>query len=191
MAHVDGTVSQSDVYSSPRISGMSEGAQQYPQRILGYLEGQQPLDVLAATAGRLEHLIDAVSMATLRTRPAPDQWSIGEIVAHLADGEIVGAFRIRLILGSPGVPILAFDQVRWVMRGHYDARDPRRANSQFRRLRDANAQLLDSLDPEQWMHYGVHSERGQETIEQIVRMFAGHDLNHLRQIERILTITAS
>src|SRR5215510_10125980 len=150
MAHVDGTVSQIDVSSSPTISGMSEGAQQYTQRILGYLEGQQPLDVLAATAGRLEHLIDAVSMATLRTRPAPDQWSIGEIVAHLADGEIVGAFRIRLILGSPGVPILAYDQDRWVTSGHYDARDPRKSVEQFRVLREANLALLDSLDPEQW-----------------------------------------
>jgi hypothetical protein len=46
--------------------------------------------------------------------------------------------------------------------------------------------MLKSLAPEQWKHYGMHSERGQETIEHIVRMFAGHDLNHLQQVERIL-----
>jgi hypothetical protein len=53
-------------------------------------------------------------------------------------------------------------------------------------VRDANLALLKSLSPNQWKHYGQHSERGQESIEYIVRMIAGHDLNHLRQIQRIL-----
>jgi hypothetical protein len=53
-------------------------------------------------------------------------------------------------------------------------------------LREGNLALLRSLDPEQWQHYGMHSERGRETIEHIARMFAGHDLNHLQQIEKIL-----
>ena len=52
--------------------------------------------------------------------------------------------------------------------------------------REANLALLKSLTPEQWKHYGIHSERGQETLEHIVRMTAGHDINHLQQIERIL-----
>jgi len=165
---------------------MSETAQQYTQRILGYLEGKQALDVQAATAKKLERLIKGVPAATLRKRPAPGQWSVSEIVAHLADGEIVGAFRMRLILGSPGAPIAAYDQDAWVTSGHYDKRDPRKSAEQFRVVREGNLALLTSLEPEQWKHYGIHSERGQESIEQIVRMFAGHDLNHLRQIERIL-----
>ena len=53
-------------------------------------------------------------------------------------------------------------------------------------LREANLALLESLEPEQWTQYGIHSERGQESIEQIARMFAGHDINHLKQIEKIL-----
>jgi hypothetical protein len=53
-------------------------------------------------------------------------------------------------------------------------------------LRETNLALLRTLTPEQWKHYGIHSERGQETIEHVVRMFAGHDLNHIAQIERIL-----
>ena len=56
----------------------------------------------------------------------------------------------------------------------------------FRAAREANLALLKSLTPEQWKYYGMHSERGQETIEHTVRMLAGHDLNHLQQIERIL-----
>jgi hypothetical protein len=93
---------------------------------------------------------------------------------------------MRLILGSPGTPIAAFDQDAWVLSGHYEKRDPRKSMEQFRALRQANLELLKSLTPDQWKHHGIHSERGKETIEHIVRMFAGHDVNHLRQIEEIV-----
>lgn len=165
---------------------MSETPQQYTQRILDNVEGKQPLVVQAATAKRLERLIKGVSTARLCKRPAPEKWSVSEIVAHLADGEIVGGFRMRLILGSPGTPIVAYDQDRWATSGHYDKRDPRKSVEQFRVLREGNLALLRSLTPEQWKHYGMHSERGRESIEHIARMFAGHDINHLRQIEKIL-----
>lgn len=165
---------------------MKETAQQYIQRISGYTEGKQPLAIQAATAKRLARLIAGVSPARLRKRPAPDKWSVNEILAHLAEAEIVGSFRMRLILGAPGTPIVAFDQDVWVISGHYEKRDPRKSLEQFRILREANLALLKSLTPEQWKHFGMHSERGQETIEHTVRMFAGHDINHLQQVERIL-----
>jgi hypothetical protein len=165
---------------------MKETPQQYIQRIFGYIEGKQPLAVQAATAKKLDRLIKGVPTARLRKRPAPDKWSVTEIVAHLADAEIVSGFRMRLILGAPGTPIAAFDQDSWVTSGHYEKRDPRKSVEQFRVVREANLALLKSLTPEQWKHYGMHSERGQESIEHIVRMFAGHDINHLHQIERIL-----
>ncbi|HXM67963.1 MAG TPA: DinB family protein [Candidatus Acidoferrum sp.] len=165
---------------------MNETPQQYTQRVVGYVEGKQPLAVQAATAKKLERLIKGIPTGRLRKRPAPDKWSVGEILAHLADTEIVGGFRMRLILGAPGTPIAAFDQDSWVTSGHYAKRDPRKSVEQFRVIRDANLALLNSLTPEQWKQHGMHSERGRETIEHIVRMFAGHDLNHLQQIERIL-----
>jgi hypothetical protein len=93
---------------------------------------------------------------------------------------------MRFILGSPGSPVVAYDQDQWVTSGHYEQRDPRKSLEQFRVLREANLALLQLLKPEQWKHYGIHSERGQESIEHIVRMFAGHDINHLRQVEKIL-----
>jgi hypothetical protein len=165
---------------------MKETIEQYMQRISGYMEGKQPLAVQAATAKKLERLVKGVSTAKLRKRPAPDKWSVSEILAHLADAEIVGSFRMRLILGAPGTPIAAFDQDSWVVSGHYEKRDPRKSLEQFRMLRETNLALLKSLTPEQWKHYGMHAERGQETIERIVLMFAGHDINHLLQVERIL-----
>jgi len=165
---------------------MKETPQQYTRRIVASMEGKQSLAVQAATAKKLERLIKGVPTSKLRKRPSPDKWSVGEILAHLADAEIVGAFRMRLILGAPGAPVAAFDQDSWVTSGHYDKRDPRKSIEQFRAVREANLALLKSLTPEQWKHYGMHSERGEETIEHIVRMFAGHDINHLQQIESIL-----
>ncbi len=165
---------------------MKETPQQYTQRMIRNTEGSEPLKVQAATAKKLAKLIDGVSPAKLRKRPAPGKWSVGEILAHMADAELVGGFRMRLILGAPGTPIAAFDQDAWVTSGHYDKRDARKSLEQFRAVREANISLLKSLTPEQWKHYGMHSERGQETIEHIARMFAGHDVNHMKQIEGIL-----
>jgi len=170
---------------------MSLTPQQYTERILGQLEGRQPLSVLAATAATLDRLIGSVPAAALRSRPAPQKWAVNEILAHLADAEIVIAFRIRSILGSPGISVAAYDQDRWVTSGHYDERDSHKSVEQFRVLRDGNLALLESLEPEQWKHHGMHSERGPESIEHIVRMTAGHDINHLRQIEQILVPASS
>lgn len=137
-------------------------------------------------AKKLERLIKGLPTAKLRKRPAPDKWSVSEILAHLSETEIVGGFRMRMILGAPGTPIAAFDQDVWIRSGHYEKRDPRQSLQLFRAVREGNLALLKSLTPEQWQHYGMHSERGKETIEHIVRMFAGHDMNHLQPIQRIL-----
>jgi hypothetical protein len=165
---------------------MKETPQQYTQRIISHAEGKRSLTVQAATPKKLERAIKGVPTAKLRKRPAPDKWSVNEILAHLAETEIVGGFRLRLILGAPGTPVPAFDQDAWVISGHYNKRDPRKSLEQFRMLREANLALLKSLTPEQWKHYGMHAERGQETIEHIARLYAGHDINHLLQIEAIL-----
>jgi hypothetical protein len=165
----------------------TETAQQYILRIMAHSEGKQPLTVQAATAKKLDRSIKGVPASKLRKRPAPNKWSVSEITAHLADAEIAIGWRMRLILGAPGTPVAAFDQDAWVTNLHYEKRDPRKSVEQFRVLRDANLALLKSLTPGQWKHYGMHAERGQETIEHIVRLIAGHDLNHLQQIDQILS----
>jgi len=166
---------------------VSETAQQYTQRILANAQGQDPIKVQSATNKKIARLIKGVPTARLRKRPAPDKWSVAEIVAHLADVEIVIGWRMRSVLGAPGTPVQAYDQNAWVIAGHYEKRDPRKSVELHRVVRAANLALLKSLSPEQWKHYGQHAERGQESIEHIVRMVAGHDINHLGQIERILT----
>ena len=165
---------------------MSETPQEYTQRMLKQSEGKDPLKVEAGTAKKLARLIKGVPAAKLRKRPAPQKWSVAEILAHLADSEMVRGWRMRQILGAPGTPIQAFDQDSWAAAGHYEKRAARKSLELFQVLREANLALLKSLTKEQWKHHGMHAERGVETIEHIVRMNAGHDLNHLTQVERIL-----
>jgi hypothetical protein len=97
---------------------MKETPQQYIARIQGFVEGKEPLKVQAATPKILASLIKGVPTSRLRKRPAPEKWSVAEILAHLADTEIAGGWRMRLILGAPGTPVAAFDQDCWVTSGH-------------------------------------------------------------------------
>ncbi len=166
---------------------MKETVQEYVQRISGKIAGKDPRKVQAATAKQLAKLIKGKSPAKLHKRPAPDKWSAAEILAHLADAEIVLSWRMRCILGAPGVAIQAFDQDAWVVAGHYHQRDARKSLEQFRVLRETNLALLETLTPEQWKHHGMHSERGEESIARIVHMMAGHDINHLEQLQTILS----
>lgn len=165
---------------------MKETIEQYKQRIQNYAAGKEPLKVQAKTAEKIEKLIKRIPNATLRKRPASDKWSVTEIIAHLEDAEIVTSYRIRRILGAPGTQIEAYDQEKWAEAENNAKRDTRAALGVFKALRAANIELLKSLRPEQWKHSGMHAERGEESIERITEMIAGHDINHLIQIERIL-----
>ena len=164
---------------------MQETAQQYIQRILGNLDGQEPLKVQQSTAKKLDSLIKPLSKKQLTQRPEPGKWSIAEILAHLADAELVGGWRMRLIIGNSGVSVQAFDQDVWAETFAYAKRDPKQSLETFRVLRENNLRMLKALPKDLWENYGMHEERGKETITHLVRMFAGHDLNHLKQIEQI------
>jgi hypothetical protein len=165
---------------------MQETPQEYIKRILDQLGGQDPLKIQTATPKKIERLIKGVPASKLRKKPAPGKWSVGEILAHLADCEIVTGWRVRQILGAPGTPIQAFDQDSWAAAGHYEKRDPRKSFEQFATAREGNVVLLKSLTPEQWKQHGMHAERGVETIERILQMMAGHDINHVAQIEKMV-----
>jgi DinB superfamily len=164
---------------------MKETAQQYTKRILSHIDGKDPLKVQKSTAKKLDKLTRRLSKKEIRRRPAPGKWSVAEILAHLADAEVVGSWRIRQILGADGTPIQAYDQNVWAETFRYEDRDPKESLKLFRVLRENNLLLLKSVPRKLWENHGMHAERGKETIAQIVRMFAGHDLNHLQQIEKI------
>jgi uncharacterized damage-inducible protein DinB len=162
---------------------MKETSQQYVKRILGYIDGQDPLKIQKSTAKKLEKAIKHLSRKQLRKKPAPGKWSIAEILAHLADTEVVASWRMRLILGNDGTPIQGFDQDVWAKTFRYEGQDPDHCLRVFRVLRENNLALLQQVPRKLWQNHGMHSERGKETIGHIVQLFAGHDLNHLQQVK--------
>ena len=165
---------------------MQETPQQYTARILGYQEGKEALKILQATPKKIDRLIRGVPRKKLMTRPEPAKWSVAEILAHLTDTELVSGFRIRLTLGLNGTPIQGFDQNVWAEKFNYRKRDPRKSFEIFRVLRENNLALLKSIPKPMWENYGIHSERGSETVARITEMVAGHDINHMSQIEKIV-----
>jgi hypothetical protein len=165
---------------------MQETAQQYIGRILGHVEGQDPIKVQKATPARLAQLTRGLTAQQLRRQPEPGKWSIAEIFAHLADAEIVASWRMRAIIGSDGITVQPFDQDVWASVFQYSKRDPKQSLELFRVLRENNLTMLKSMPPEVWEKHGMHLERGKETIAHLVRMFAGHDTNHVLQVERIV-----
>ncbi len=164
---------------------MLETPQQYTARILGYVEGKNPLQVERSTPRKLAAIIKRLERKQLLQRPAPGRWSIAEILAHLADAELVRGWRMRLIVAQNGATIQAFDQDVWASTFEYRRRDPGASLEMFRVLRESNLALLKSLPRKLWQNYGMHEERGKESLARVVRMFAGHDLNHLAQVEQI------
>ena len=165
---------------------MNETPQEYTQRILGLVAGKEPLEVQRETAKTLAKLINSLSKKQLSQRPAPGKWSVTEILAHLADSEIVLSWRMRLVICQNGAAMQASDQDVWSRTLDYAGQDPKVSLETFRLLRENNLRMLEALPENPWENYGTHSERGKETLAQIVRMYAGHDLNHLQQIEKIL-----
>lgn len=163
---------------------MSETPQQYIDRITKTLGGNDPLTVLQATPDKLAKLVSGKSEERLRKRPGPDKWSVTEIIAHLSEAEIAIAFRLRMILSSSGVPIQAYDQDAWAKR--YATMPLSLSLNLFRAVREANMAFYRSLTPEQWEFHGMHSERGKETLRQVMTLQGGHDINHLKQIEGII-----
>ena len=109
-----------------------------------------------------------------------------EVIQHLADAELVTGFRTRMVLIEEQPELQAYDQDRWTKELRYVEVPLDLALAQLRGLRAANLRLWRMLTPEQRQRTGLHSERGPESVDLIIRMMAGHDLVHRRQIDRIL-----
>lgn len=164
---------------------MQETVEQYTQRLSGYVKGKNHLKVLESTPKKIAKLFRGSTVRKLANRPEEGKWSAAEIIAHLAESEIVFGYRLRLVLGANGTAIQAFDQDVWQSNAEYLKRKPRLGLDLFCVLRGANVALLKSLPKERWEDFGMHSERGKETVLRMAELYAGHDVNHVMQIERI------
>jgi hypothetical protein len=142
-----------------------------------------PLEVISATPSRLAQLLEAIGPERLVAPPAPGKWSARDIVCHLSDCEIAFGFRLRQTLAEDNHVIQPFDQDRWA-KG-YAASDARLALAALSALRAWNIALIESVKPPDLSKPVTHPERGTMTFQTIVETMAGHDRNHIKQIEAI------
>jgi uncharacterized damage-inducible protein DinB len=148
-----------------------------------FLGDQNPTQVIAATASKLQNVVTRLSAEQVNRSPAPGKWSIREIICHLADCEMVFAFRIRQTLAEPHHVIQPFDQDKWAKP--YAAYTAQQALAAFAAVRDWNLALVRTLPAEALQTPVTHPERGTMTLGTIIETMGGHDVNHLKQVEAI------
>jgi uncharacterized damage-inducible protein DinB len=149
-----------------------------------HLGDRNSLDVISDTPRRLAQLIDAIPSDRWETPPAPGKWSVRDILSHLADCEIAFGFRLRQTLAEDLHAIQPFDQDLWAKS--YPACDAKLALAALSALRAWNVALIRSVKPADLAKPVTHPERGSMTFQTIVETIAGHDRNHIRQLEAIL-----
>ncbi len=174
------------IYSNRASSTPAEIAT-YVDALLSLLAGQDPVEVLRKTPAVLEQFLVTTPTQILTLPEAPGKWAIRDVMAHLADSELVGSVRLRMVLAHDRPTIVGYDQDLWADRLRYREVDPRDAFEQFSMLRRGNLRLWASLGPADLIRVGVHNERGEESLGHMRKLYAGHDLLHLRQLERIRT----
>lgn len=148
-----------------------------------FLDGRPVMGVLGETPRTIALLFEKMGPGKAYEAPAPGKWSAGEIVAHLADCELVFGFRLRQTLAEDEPTIQPFDQDKWAKA--YSGIEPGEALAAFTALRKWNLLLLDAALPAAATRTVTHPERGTMTFQTIVETMAGHDLNHLGQLRRI------
>jgi uncharacterized damage-inducible protein DinB len=141
--------------------------------------------VIVETPARLGRVLDVLTEEQIQTRPAPEKWSVREIIAHLADCEIAWSWRLRQVYGEEHPTMRPFDQNTWARS--YGAYTYLAARRTFEALRAWNVAFVGALTEEDRRRPLTHPERGEETLWTIVEIMAGHDLHHLLRLEALLT----
>jgi hypothetical protein len=149
-----------------------------------YLADAPPHDVLEMTAVTIARLIRNSDAAQLTRAPAPGKWSIRDIVCHLADCEITFAFRLRQTVAESHHVIQPFDQEAWA--SPYGALNAHDALDAFTAFRLWNMHFIRAVGAAAESKPVRHPERGEMTFRTIIETMAGHDINHLRQIENLV-----
>ena len=148
----------------------------------GFLHGQDPLAVIASTPEHLKTILANFGVDADRS-PEPGKWSARQVLCHMADTEIVFAFRLRQALSEARHIIQPFDQDGWAAR--YESYTAQAAVELFAAVRTWNRLLIAGVTEQEMQKILNHPERGDMTFSTVVETMGGHDLNHINQLQTI------
>ena len=157
----------------------------YQKQLLALLGDDDPARVLEQTEPLVRSVLNDAG-SDLRTRPAPAEWSVLELLGHLVDAETVMSGRYRWTVSQDEPPLLGYDQDLWVARLRHNDDQPDELLTVFSALRAANLQLWRRSSAAERQRVAMHAERGPESYELMFRMLAGHDRFHLNQMRDTL-----
>ena len=150
------------------------------------LEGRDPVEVLRATPGKLADLLKLLSTEQIEYKPAPNRWSVREILCHLADCEIAWAWRLRFIYGADNPMLQPFEQDPWARAYDGVGYTTSAARSTWIAVRAWNLALIEGLSEDDKRRPATHPELGPVTLWNIAEIAAGHDLHHLKSLEKVV-----
>ena len=147
------------------------------------LGNRAPLSVLDETPRRLESMAGLLGTNGLDKPWAPGKWTGTQIVCHFADCEIAFGFRYRQAIVEPHHTVQPFDQDGWAKQYPLSSELALQA---FSALRKWNLALLEKACSGVLEKPISHPERGQMTFGEFLKLVAGHDLNHLQQLDKLV-----
>jgi hypothetical protein len=157
----------------------------YVRALLDLLGDRDPMAVLDEMVPALQAAVRGLDEVRLRRPERPGKWSVNEVVAHLADSDLVFGYRLRRVLAEDRPSLSGYDQDRWADGLRYRDADLGESLARFAALRGGNVRLLRAATPADLSRVGLHAERGEESVAQMIKLYAAHDLVHRRQIDRI------
>ena len=153
-----------------------------------YLADRDALAVLSETPAHVAEWARIIGPSGLKQSYAPGKWSGETLIAHLADCEMAFGTRWRQVVADPSIVIQPFDQELWAKQ--YPNLDKTAALDLFVSLRRWNIAWLQALPHAAFAIEATHPERGQVTLQMLLEITAGHDLNHMRHFELLAAKTA-
>lgn len=134
----------------------------------------------------LMQALDEIPKEMWKFKPAPEKWSIHEVIIHIADSEVNSYARARKIICEPGSTIMAYDENKWAIKLDYHNHSIEESLELFRQLREMTYKILIDLPEEVWSNFIIHPENGKMTLDNWLEVYANHIPVHIRQIRRNL-----
>lgn len=148
-------------------------------------ERRQKIAIYGSAYDMLQNAMQRYPREMWQYRPSPQDFSIHEILVHIADSEANSFIRARRFIAEPGQPVLGYDEQGWAHSLNYHAQSPEEAVELFRWLRGNTYRLVRDLPETTWGNTVMHSENGVMTMHEWLDVYARHVPEHVAQMERV------